>query len=254
MSFLGLDDYGVTVLTIFLLLIPAAFYIMGLFEGKKGHALFLAGIFFHVVSIAQRWAVTGRVPLYEKHDNVSFMAFAMALTYWYFRSRKGMKEMSLLALPLMTAFIFIAVGYRTINTISPFMETPWFYLHTFLYFISYAFFGISACIGVYYLATGKPEYETLQHQGIIHGWIMFSISAFMGSIWFYIAYGTYWLWSSREMWLALTWFYYGLYLHARLIRGLRGRPAGAMGIAGFAVALFTYFGIGTVIPSPPTQF
>ncbi len=77
---------------------------------------------------------------------------------------------------------------------------------------------------------------------------------FAGSVWFYMAYGTYWLWTSKEMWISITWLYVGLYLHARLMTRFRGVPAAVMGVLVFGVALFTYFGVGTVIPSPPTQF
>ncbi len=252
--FCGLGDEGRSLLTIFLILIPTAFYIMGLMEGKKGYYLFLFAILFHALSIVLRGIEIGRVPLTEKHDNISFMAFAMALTYWYFYSRKGMKNLGITALPLIAIFMFVSTVYAPINTISPFLKTPWFYLHMFFYFVSYGFFGISACIGLHYLFNGGSEYESLQYKGAIHGWIMLSIALVAGSIWFFVAHGTYWLWTSKELWVALTWFFFGLYLHARFINGLKGRPAAVLGCLGFVIALFTYFGVGTVIPSPPTQF
>jgi ABC-type transport system involved in cytochrome c biogenesis permease subunit len=254
MALFELSEEGRSLLTIFLILIPTALYIMGLMEGKKGYWLFLSGIFFHILSIVLRGVEIGRIPLTEKHDNISFMALVMAFVYWYFYSRQGLKNLGIVALPLLSIFMFVSLAFKPINTISPFLKSPWFYLHIFFYFIGYAFFGISACIGVYYLLNGKGEYELLQYKGIIHGWIVFSISLVAGSIWFFVAYGTYWLWTSKELWTTLVWFYYGLYLHARFIRGLRGRPAAVLGILGFAVALFAYFGVGTVIPSPPTQF
>jgi ABC-type transport system involved in cytochrome c biogenesis permease subunit len=254
MDFLGLDEYGLRVLSVFLLMIPTAFYILGLLEGRKGHYLFLTGLLLHALSIGHRWLLLGRVPLAEKHDNISFMAFSMALIYLYFSRRKGMRGLGVTALPFIAAFMFVALGFRQVNTVSPFMDTPWFYLHVFFYFLSYGFFGISACIGLHYIISNNSEYELLQYWGVIHGWIMVSLALFAGSVWFYIAYGTYWLWTSKELWITITWLYYGLYLHARLIRGMKGRFAGVMGILGFAVALFTYFGVGTIIKAPPSQF
>jgi ABC-type uncharacterized transport system permease subunit len=251
--FSGLGEEGLSLLTIFLLLIPAALYVMGLMEGKKGYYFFLSGVFFHILSILQRGLVIGGIPLTEKHDNISFMAFSMALAYWYFY-RKGVKDIGITALPLISVFMCIALAFKPIDTVSPFLRSPWFYVHIFFYFIGYGFFGISACIGLHYIINGKGEYEMLQYKGSIHGWIIFTIALVAGSIWFFMAYGTYWLWTSKELWITLVWFYYGLYLHARLIKGLSGRPAAALGCVGFALALFAYFGVGAIIPSPPTQF
>jgi len=250
----GIGDEGQSILAIFLLLLPAALYIMGLMEGKLGQRLFFAGIVVHSASMIQRGMTIGAIPLTEKHDNISFMAFALALTTGYFSGKKGIKDLGVITLPLAALILIIASTFDPINTISPFLKTPWFTLHIFVYFISYGFFGVSACIGLLYLFSRQPDYEILQYHCAIIGWILLSIALVLGSIWFFIAYGTYWLWTSRELWTTLLWFYYGLYLHARYLRGFSGRPAAVIGVLGFVVALFAYFGIGTIIPAPPTQF
>ncbi len=251
---LPLGEETQSIITIVLLLIPAAFYIMGLMEGRLGQGLFVAGVIAHVASLVQRGLTIGTIPLTEKHDNISFFAFAMALIYWYFSRRKDMQRLRDLALPLIATTLLVAFFYEPINTISPFLMTPWFFLHIFFYFTSYALFGISACIGLLYLLSGRNEHESLQYRGAVHGWILLSVALVVGSVWFFVAYGTYWLWTSRELWATLMWFYYGAYLHARYVKGLSGRPAAIIGLLGFPVALFAYFGVGTILPSPPTQF
>ena len=223
-------------------------------DGKTGRLLFVAGLITHASAILLRGFALGGIPLTEKHDNISFMAFSTALCYLYF-SRKGrMKELAVTALPLISVILLVSLAYSPINTVSPFMRSPWFYIHMLFYFISFGFFGVSSALGVHYLVSGNSGHEALQYKAAIFGWIVFSASLVAGSIWFFMAYGTYWLWTSRGLWTTLTWFYYGLYLHLRLMKGFRGRPAGVVGVLGFAVALFTYFGVGRVIPSPPTQF
>lgn len=251
---LNLGEEGQSLLTALLVLIPAALYIMGLMDGKKGRYLFLSGIVFHLLSILQRALTLGRVPLTEKHDTISYMALATALTYWHFSRKKPLNNLGIIALPLISVLTLISFLHTPENAVSPFLRTPWFYLHTLTYFSGYAFFGIAACIGIPYLIHGTGEYEDLQYRAIIYGWILFSVSLVAGSVWFYVAYGTYWLWTSRELWTTITWSYYGLYLHARYIKGLNGSPSAVIGCLGFLVALFAYFGVGTVIPAPPTQF
>ncbi|KKL63458.1 hypothetical protein LCGC14_2174910 [marine sediment metagenome] len=257
----GLNDYWIAVLTFIMLVTPAAFYIMALMEGRLGRAMFGTALVLHAVSIAHRWAQLGWLPLTEKHDNISFMAFTVALLYFYldrgWERQKGeglLKQLQLYALPLVCALLFTAAMFMPINTISPFMQTPWFFVHSFFYFVSFALFALAACLGTQYVISGEGRYEVMQYRLLSYGWILLSISLFAGSVWFYLAYGTYWLWTSKEMWISITWLYVGLYLHARLMTRFRGVPAAVMGVLVFGVALFTYFGVGTVIPSPLTPF
>lgn len=250
----SLGEEGQAVAAVFMVLVPASLYIMGLMEGRTGHRLFLAGLVVHLITIMQRGIVVGAIPLTEKYDNISFLAFSMAVVYWYFSRRKHMFELGLFALPLVSTILIASLAYPPINTVSPFQRTPWFTVHIFFFFLSYGFFGISSCIGALDLFRKNTSYELIQYQSAVHGWIVLSLALVAGSIWFFTAYGTYWLWTSRELWTTLIWFYYGMYLHARYVKGLTGRWASIIGIAGFFVALFSYFGVGTIIPAPPTQF
>ena len=172
---LPLGEETQSIITIVLLLIPATFYIMGLMEGRLGQGLFVAGVIAHVASMVQRGLTIGTIPLTEKHDNISFLAFAMALTYWYFSRQKDMQQLRDLALPLIATTLLVAFFYEPINTISPFLLTPWFFLHIFFYFTSYAFFGISACIGLSVPPFGQEQSTSLFSTArAVHGWILLS--------------------------------------------------------------------------------
>ena len=239
---------------IFSLLVPAALYAMGMMEGRHSHRYFLAGMAAHGLTIVHRAFSIGGVPLTEKHDNVSFLAFAMAALSWYYLRRKGAREITITAVPMASITVMAALAFPVINTVSPFMRSPWFTLHMAFFFASYAFFGISACLGLVYVRGGGVDAEALQYRTAAYGWTLYTISLVLGSIWFFVAYGMYWLWTSKELWTTLTWFFYGMYLHQRYIKGISGIMAAMVGIAGFFIALFAYFGVGTVIPAPPVQF
>lgn len=240
--------------TIFSLLLPAGLYAMGMMEGRHSHRYFLAGMVVHVLAIIRRAFLVGGLPLAEKHDNISFLALCMAILTWPFLRRKGVREILVTAVPLVSVTLVSALAFPVLNTLSPFMRSPWFYMHMATFFASYAFFGISACLGFGYVRGGDIDTEALQYRTAAYGWTLYTLSLVLGSIWFYVAYGTYWLWTSRELWTTLTWFFYGMYLHQRYIKGIAGITASIVGIAGFFVALFAYFGVGTVIPAPPVQF
>ncbi|RMG73824.1 MAG: hypothetical protein D6710_02680 [Nitrospirae bacterium] len=238
------------------LLVPATFYILALVGGKKGRFFFILGLLCHLAGMFLRAKTIGHLPLTDKHDNISFMALVMAICYPFLKRKIEDEGLSVLMLCLVCFFLFVSVTERPLNTISPFMRSPWFFIYIFFYFTAYALYGLSACVGGYYFISRNDYHEAVQYKLAMAGWVSFTLGIVAGSIWFFVAYGMYWLWTSKELWVTVTWFYYAIYIHARYIKGLKGRPASVLGVLGFAVALFTYFGIGPgkIIQSPPTQF
>lgn len=64
-----------------------------------------------------------------------------------------------------------------------------------------------------------------------------------GAVWANSAWGRYWDWDPKETWSLITWFVYATLLHARMMRGWRGRKIIYLSISGFVAVLFTYFGV-----------
>ncbi len=69
-----------------------------------------------------------------------------------------------------------------------------------------------------------------------------------GAYWANQTWGSYWSWDPKETWAAITWLVYALYLHMRITRGWRGRRAAYFAITGFAVVMFTFFGVTYLLP------
>ena len=69
-----------------------------------------------------------------------------------------------------------------------------------------------------------------------------------GAYWANQAWGSYWSWDPKETWAAITWLVYAGYLHMRITRGGRGRRAAWFAIVGFAVVIFTFFGVTYLLP------
>jgi len=81
------------------------------------------------------------------------------------------------------------------------------------------------------------------------GYCLFTLSMIFGGIWAYLAWGTYWIWTPKELWTAILWVFYSFYLHARLRQWWTGRPMAILGMAGFGVVLFTYLGVSLLMKS-----
>ena len=69
-----------------------------------------------------------------------------------------------------------------------------------------------------------------------------------GAYWANRAWGSYWNWDPKETWAAITWLVYAAYLHMRITRGMRGRVAAYFAVGGFAVVMFTFFGVTYLLP------
>jgi cytochrome c-type biogenesis protein CcsB len=96
-----------------------------------------------------------------------------------------------------------------------------------------------------------PSAETLDRLtyktiGIAFPLLTLMIAA--GAYWANQTWGSYWSWDPKETWALITWLVYAGYLHMRITRGWRGRRAAYFAILGFAVVLFTFFGVTYLLP------
>ena len=85
--------------------------------------------------------------------------------------------------------------------------------------------------------------DELNHQLVMFGFLFLSIGIITGAVWANSAWGRYWGWDPKETWSLITWFVYATLLHARMMRGWRGRRTAILSISGFAAVMFTYFGV-----------
>jgi len=129
------------------------------------------------------------------------------------------------------------------------LNTLWFELHVVVAFFGYALFAVGALASAAHLFTGNRGYLDLLYKTALTGWTFFSASMISGGIWGYYAWGTYWLWTPKELWTSILWLFYALLLHVRL-KGPRWDLITAwLGVAGVFVMLFTYLGVSMLMKS-----
>jgi len=210
-----------------------------------------AGLACQTAAMAYRGIELGRLPIIGPHDTLFFMSlstalFAVTITYRQEDRRKMLRPM--LVLPVV--FVMLSLLYQPHNSpLPPVLKTFWFEAHVALSFFSYALFGVAAVLGLIFLAGKDRESELLQYKAILVGYCFFSAAMIFGGIWAFYAWGTYWLWTPKELFTVILWLFYSLYLHARLRPSWTGAPAAALGVAGFAVVMFTYLGVSLLMKS-----
>jgi len=223
------------------------------FFGAFNRWLLAVGLAAGIGYLGQRGWSLGRLPLIGPHDTIAFFAVSMA----------AMGVVTRLSRPLRSAAWFnasvgIAAGFfGALSLIFParsmpmpaILDTLWFELHVVLAFFAYALFGVGAIVSGGWLAFRDRSLMDIQFKTALAGWSFFSGSMIAGGIWGYYAWGTYWLWTPKELWTSILWLFYALLLHLRLKGATSDLLSALLGILGFALTLFTYLGVSLLMKS-----
>ncbi len=92
------------------------------------------------------------------------------------------------------------------------------------------------------------ELDRITYNTIAIAFPLLTLMIAAGAYWANRTWGSYWSWDPKETWAAITWLIYAGYLHMRITRGWRGRRAAYFAILGFAVVMFTFFGVTYLLP------
>jgi ABC-type transport system involved in cytochrome c biogenesis permease subunit len=231
----------------FLLAISFALYLFSLWK----RPLIYAGLIFQIAYLVSRGFELGRLPLVGPHDTLVFLTASTVVFSIPFRLtlKKNIRfhNTVVIGASFFTAFALTSAQHNA--PLPPVLKTLWFEAHVVLAFLSYALFAIAAVLGFVYLDEKNSTVEGMQYRAILIGYCLFTLSIIFGGIWAFLAWGTYWIWTPKELWTSILWIFYSFYLHARLKQWWMGKPLAYLGIAGFAVVLFTYLGVSLLMKS-----
>jgi ABC-type transport system involved in cytochrome c biogenesis permease subunit len=230
-----------------LTVLSASCYVFGYYRMRFVYAGFL----FQAAYLFARGMTLGRMPLVGPHDTLFFLSACMVLfvlpVAWKMKEQKRVMHASV---GMAVFFMALSLLYKPHNSpLPPVLRTFWFETHVAFSFFSYALFGIAAILGVLSFVSRDREVDAAQYKMVLVGYCFFSAAMIFGGVWAYLAWGTYWLWTPKELWTVILWLFYSLYLHARLRQWWQGRPSSVLAIAGFAIVIFTYLGVSLFMKS-----
>lgn len=230
-----------------ILALSFGFYLFSLWKKP----LLYAGLVLQTAYIVSRGAGLGRLPLVGPHDTLIFLtASIVAFSIPFILSLKKKSSYYIVLSVMAAAFTAFAMVAKQHNSpLPPVLKTFWFECHVVLAFMSYALFGITAILGGICLKEKQNYIEGLAYRAALIGYCLFTLSMIFGGIWAYLAWGTYWVWTPKELWTSILWAFYTFYLHARLRQWWTGKPMAYLGIAGFVVTMFTYLGVSLLMKS-----
>ena len=224
-----------------------------LYLGSFKRPLLVAALLLEFCYVAMRGITLGRLPLIGPGDTLAFFSCSiglMSLPFIYARELSGKSGFFWSCGGLASLFALLALRFPTFNMpLPPILDTYWFELHVALAFFAYALFGVAALLGGAFLLKGGRSFLDLQYRAALVGYSFFSLSMVSGGIWGYYAWGTYWLWTPKELWTSILWLFYSMYLHLRVKGQGWDRAFAWLGIFGFFVTMFTYLGVSLLLRS-----
>ncbi len=225
---------------------------LSMFGGFR-RPILLAGIAGELIYLALRGIDLGRLPLIGPHDTLVFFSASIALMALPFLFQPTLKDNDMFRWGtgfMVALFALFSLIFPVFNMpLPPILNTLWFELHVALAFFAYALFGLGAILGCIFLSRGQKQILDLQYKAALVGYSFFSASMVSGGIWGYYAWGTYWLWTPKELWTSILWIFYSFYLHLRLKGSGSERTVAWGGVLGFIITLFTYLGVSILMKS-----
>jgi cytochrome c-type biogenesis protein CcsB len=259
----------------FVYLLSFLLYLVGMVRGKEGWRSFGSwvariGFVLHTAALVIRWKSSydlgiGHAPLANFYESLIFFAWAVLLLYLIIEWRTASRSLGVFVIPVafgLLAFASLspAVSDR-IQPLIPALQSNWLTIHVLTCFLGYASFAVAFGVGIMYLLKGRVRtgaaeegkflglipplavLDELLYQSVVLGFVLLSLGIMTGSVWAHYAWGSYWSWDPKETWSLITWIVYAMMLHARSVRGWRGRRMAWMALLGFASVLFTYLGV-----------
>jgi cytochrome c-type biogenesis protein CcsB len=217
-----------------------------------------AGFAVHTLVLAARWYISGHAPMSNGYESMIFVAWVTILAGLIFMKRSGY-VMGLTG--ILAALALMVAGMSNMNpeitNLVPVLKSPWLTIHVTVIMAGYGFLGLASIMGLlnlvlYASLSGKNRdrlsdvilnVTNVNHLTLIVGLYFMTAGTFLGGVWANESWGRYWGWDPKETWSLITWFVYATLLHARLMRGWRGKRTAILSIGGFAAVMFTYFGV-----------
>jgi ABC-type transport system involved in cytochrome c biogenesis permease subunit len=219
------------------------------------------GFVLHTVALAADWFLDGHYPLFSFPETLSFLAWTLVGGYALVRYRYGTYALGAFMLPEVSFLVFLAllIGSPASTQQLGFSGTWLFPVHTTLLLCAYAaFFVVFIASGMYLVQERElklktfsaifhrlPSLTTLNEiatSGTAIGLALLTVGIASGMLWSSSRYGVLWHNDPKEVFALLTWLLYLLLIVYRSTAHWRGRSAAWLGVAGFVLVLFTFFG------------
>ena len=208
------------------------------------------------LSLIFRWIATTHPPYANMYEYTIGLGWGSSLFYVIFERVYGQRSLGAVLMPGIAALFSISLFFFTpeVTPLIPALQANRILaIHVGMMMMSYSALSVSFGAAVlYFVQDGKRRFarlpsaralEEIAHKSVLVGFPMLALGVALGAWWANAAWGRYWGWDPKETSALVTWLVYAGYLHARGLKGWRGKRSAAILILGYAGVMFTYFAV-----------
>ncbi|MDR1808182.1 MAG: c-type cytochrome biogenesis protein CcsB [Propionibacteriaceae bacterium] len=222
--------------------------------GLAAYATGFTAIAFLLITVylGVRMIVTGHGPFANQHEFAVSFVWGILLAYLFVEWKLKLRALSVAVLPVAACLTLYAMRLDAgVEPLVPALQNNLLLtLHVGFAILAYGAACVSFGAAVLYLVAPKlrrlkvnlERLDEVGYKAAVVTFPLLTIMILLGALWADTAWGSYWSWDPKETAALVTWLIYGAFLHARVVRGWRGRKSAWLLIIGFAAILFAYFG------------
>jgi cytochrome c-type biogenesis protein CcsB len=225
----------------------------------------ILSLIIHSLSIVIRGFEADHLPMTGLFESMSVFAWMVVVIFCFIEYQYKLKILGSFVLPIVFCLLLCGLFFpKEIIPLVPALQSHWLGIHVSLCLFSYGAFVCGFEFGIMYIIQDKalrlkkqqaylrlPSLDildNLSYKFISIGFLFLTLGIITGAVWANSAWGSYWSWDPKETWSLITWFIYAVYLHARFLRGWRGKKTAYLTAVGFACMLFTFLGVNLLLP------
>jgi cytochrome c-type biogenesis protein CcsB len=228
--------------------------------GRGATMLSVLGLLVLALGIALRTVRSGHWPFANLYEFSLLFVGGIVLVHLMLEFATHSRAWGAFILPI--AFAIATYGCmlapaadKVVRPLVPALQSIWFPLHVAAAMVAYGAFAASCAAGLMYLVWERqPRFiarfpspqriDQFNFRAVAIGLPWMTLVLLTGAIWAQLAWSRYWSWDIKETWALIIWLVYLFFLHARVLRGWRGRPIAILSVLAFSVVLFTLYGVG----------
>lgn len=246
--------------------------------GRAATTMLLFAALVHTFVIGMQTMEVGHVPFANASSAISTFVWLLTLSYLYLELSTDERAMGVFILPIVVFLQIIPTLKPGLETRSPVLDSPWFWIHIASSLFAYASFALAGVLGLTYmlqfkeikkkhlgyLYTRLPSLQILDSmnsRAVMVGWLFLTIGVVVGVIWATQARAVYpndqnlrlmSLNDPKIFGAVLTWAVYSFAVFARQRLGWNGRRAAWLSAIGFALILLNFVPVSYFVTTSHT--